>query len=104
MNTAPAFEIKLCPPEQLQSRIATLARPLVFTNGVFDILHRGHANYLAQARALGASLLAALLTLLWAWVVLRYERTPQRSAALWASGVILFWGLVMSRPLQAVPP
>jgi len=60
MNTAPAFETKLCPPEQLQSRIATLARPLVFTNGVFDILHRGHANYLAQARALGASLLVAI--------------------------------------------
>jgi rfaE bifunctional protein nucleotidyltransferase chain/domain len=60
MNTAPAFEIKLCPPEQLQSRIATLARPLVFTNGVFDILHRGHANSLAQARALGASLLVAI--------------------------------------------
>ncbi len=60
MNTAAAFETKLCPPEQLQSRIAALARPLVFTNGVFDILHRGHANYLAQARALGASLLVAI--------------------------------------------
>ena len=46
--------------------------------------------------SLGASLLALLLTLLWAWVVLRCERTPQRSAALWASGVILFWGLVMT--------
>jgi 4-amino-4-deoxy-L-arabinose transferase-like glycosyltransferase len=46
--------------------------------------------------SLGASLLAALLTLLWAWVVLRCERTPQRSAALWASGVILFWGLTMT--------
>ena len=28
-------------------------RPLVFTNGVFDVLHRGHVTYLAQARALG---------------------------------------------------
>jgi rfaE bifunctional protein nucleotidyltransferase chain/domain len=37
-----------------------LARPLVFTNGVFDLLHRGHATYLAQARALGASLIVAL--------------------------------------------
>ena len=37
-----------------------LARPLVFTNGVFDILHRGHVTYLAQARALGASLVVAL--------------------------------------------
>ncbi|HUQ73918.1 MAG TPA: adenylyltransferase/cytidyltransferase family protein [Burkholderiales bacterium] len=37
-----------------------LPRPLVFTNGVFDILHRGHVTYLAQARAQGASLLVAL--------------------------------------------
>ncbi|XLM22331.1 adenylyltransferase/cytidyltransferase family protein, partial [Chromobacterium piscinae] len=35
---------------------AALPRPLVFTNGCFDILHRGHVTYLAQARALGASL------------------------------------------------
>jgi len=38
----------------------TLARPLVFTNGVFDLLHRGHVTYLAQARALGAALVVAL--------------------------------------------
>jgi rfaE bifunctional protein nucleotidyltransferase chain/domain len=37
-----------------------LARPLVFTNGVFDLLHRGHVTYLAQARALGAALIVAL--------------------------------------------
>src|SRR5262249_22287544 len=36
------------------------ARPLVFTNGVFDLLHRGHVTYLAAARALGASLVVAL--------------------------------------------
>jgi rfaE bifunctional protein nucleotidyltransferase chain/domain len=53
----PTFESKLCPPEQLAARIAVLPRPLVFTNGCFDILHRGHVTYLAQARALGASLL-----------------------------------------------
>ncbi len=35
-------------------------RPLVFTNGVFDLLHRGHVTYLARARALGAALLVAL--------------------------------------------
>ncbi len=40
--------------------VAGLARPLVFTNGVFDILHRGHVTYLAQARAFGASLVLAL--------------------------------------------
>ena len=39
-----------------------MPRPLVFTNGVFDVLHRGHATYLAQARALGASLVVALNT------------------------------------------
>jgi D-glycero-beta-D-manno-heptose 1-phosphate adenylyltransferase len=56
----PAFENKICPPESLTARLAALARPLVFTNGVFDIIHRGHVTYLAQARALGASLLVAL--------------------------------------------
>jgi rfaE bifunctional protein nucleotidyltransferase chain/domain len=60
MHPSPAFEAKLCAPQQLQARIAALPRPLVFTNGVFDILHRGHASYLAQARALGASLLVAV--------------------------------------------
>ena len=60
MPNAPSFETKLCPPHQLQSRISALPRPLVFTNGVFDILHRGHASYLAQARTLGASLLVAV--------------------------------------------
>ena len=54
------FEQKICPPHQLVARLAGIARPLVFTNGVFDILHRGHATYLAQARALGASLLVAV--------------------------------------------
>ena len=55
-----AFEEKICDPARLADRLASLARPLVFTNGVFDILHRGHVTYLAQARALGASLLVAL--------------------------------------------
>lgn len=40
--------------------MAALPRPLVFTNGVFDLLHRGHVTYLAQARALGAALVVAL--------------------------------------------
>ncbi len=62
MSTAPDFEAKLCPPERLQARVGSLPRPLVFTNGVFDILHRGHVTYLAQARALGASLVVALNT------------------------------------------
>ncbi len=57
---APEFETKLCDPDRLRERVAGLNRPLVFTNGVFDILHRGHVTYLARARALGASLVVAL--------------------------------------------
>lgn len=56
----PGFEAKICPPERLTATAARLARPLVFTNGCFDILHRGHVTYLAQAAALGASLVVAL--------------------------------------------
>lgn len=56
----PDFLDKLCPREDLPARIAALPRPVVFTNGVFDILHRGHVQYLAQARALGASLVMGL--------------------------------------------
>ena len=56
----PSFESKVCPLDQIATRIAKLPRPLVFTNGVFDILHRGHASYLAQARALGASLVVGV--------------------------------------------
>lgn len=55
----PVFEHKRCDPAQLAARVAQLPRPLVFTNGCFDILHRGHVTYLAQARALGASLVVA---------------------------------------------
>lgn len=58
----PAFEAKLCAPDEAPARVRALARPLVFTNGCFDILHRGHVTYLAQARALGASLVVALNT------------------------------------------
>ena len=56
----PAFLDKLCTRAELVARLATLARPIVFTNGVFDILHRGHVSYLAQARELGASLMIGL--------------------------------------------
>lgn len=58
----PDFERKICPPEALARRAAELPRPLVFTNGCFDILHRGHVTYLAQARALGAAMVVALNT------------------------------------------
>jgi cytidyltransferase-like protein len=54
------FENKICPPPEVAARLASRTRPLVFTNGVFDILHRGHVTYLARARALGAMLLVAV--------------------------------------------
>jgi rfaE bifunctional protein nucleotidyltransferase chain/domain len=57
-----AFETKLCTSHEAAVRVTGLMRPLVFTNGCFDILHRGHVTYLAQARGLGASLVVALNT------------------------------------------
>lgn len=63
---APSFEHKifrLDTPEaeaDLTRRLAGLPRPMVFTNGVFDILHRGHVTYLAQARALGGALVVGV--------------------------------------------
>ena len=60
MDFPPVFESKLCAPGELAQRVARLPRPLVFTNGCFDVLHRGHVTYLAQARALGASLIVGV--------------------------------------------
>jgi D-glycero-beta-D-manno-heptose 1-phosphate adenylyltransferase len=51
---------KVAKPGDALARIASLPRPLVMTNGVFDILHRGHVSYLEAARALGASLVVAV--------------------------------------------
>jgi len=58
----PQFENKICSRDELAARVAALPKPVVMTNGVFDILHRGHVTYLAQARALGASLVVAANT------------------------------------------
>jgi D-glycero-beta-D-manno-heptose 1-phosphate adenylyltransferase len=56
----PSFESKICAPHDLSARIATLPKKIVFTNGVFDVLHRGHVTYLAEAADMGASLIVAL--------------------------------------------
>lgn len=61
---APRFESKILTREACERavRAAELPRPLVFTNGVFDILHRGHVSYLDRAAQLGASLIVAVNT------------------------------------------
>ena len=59
---SPDFERKVCGWGELAARVARLPRPVVLTNGVFDILHRGHVTYLAQARRLGASLVVMVNT------------------------------------------
>lgn len=45
---------------ELGAALAGLEPPLVFTNGCFDILHRGHVAYLARAAALGGSLVVGV--------------------------------------------
>jgi rfaE bifunctional protein nucleotidyltransferase chain/domain len=56
----PEFEARIATQQTLPALLARLPRPLVFTNGCFDILHRGHVTYLAQARALGAALIVGV--------------------------------------------
>jgi rfaE bifunctional protein nucleotidyltransferase chain/domain len=60
--TEPAFLSKIVARADAARAMAALPGPVVFTNGVFDVLHRGHVTYLAQARALGGSLVVALNT------------------------------------------
>lgn len=60
MLPGPVYESKIVARSELPARAAQLARPVVFTNGVFDILHRGHVTYLARARVFGASLVVAV--------------------------------------------
>lgn len=57
---APDFLQKIVSRSEAIERLGQLHKPIVFTNGVFDVLHRGHVTYLAQARALGGSLVLAL--------------------------------------------
>lgn len=56
------FEQKIIKPEYLPDLIKSMKRPLVFTNGCFDIIHRGHVTYLAQAKNLGSTLLVGVNT------------------------------------------
>ena len=56
----PRYPAKIAGVRDALARLAALPRPLVFTNGVFDVLHRGHVTYLEQARGLGASLAVAV--------------------------------------------
>jgi D-glycero-beta-D-manno-heptose 1-phosphate adenylyltransferase len=58
----PGFAVKIATRSTLEKRVSALARPLVFTNGVFDILHRGHVAYLDRARALGGALVVGVNT------------------------------------------
>jgi len=58
----PAFVAKIATRSALSIRIGELPKPRVFTNGVFDILHRGHVSYLARARMLGGSLIVGVNT------------------------------------------
>lgn len=60
--TPPTFLQKICSHAEAPARVGQLPRPVVFTNGVFDLLHPGHVRYLAQARALGESLVVAINT------------------------------------------
>lgn len=56
------FEDKIIRPDDLRKKLTVIKSksPLVFTNGCFDILHRGHVTYLAQARVLGNAMIVAL--------------------------------------------
>ncbi len=55
-----AFEKKILSLSQLLEQRSHFTAPIIFTNGVFDILHRGHVSYLARARALGGCLIVGV--------------------------------------------
>jgi rfaE bifunctional protein nucleotidyltransferase chain/domain len=61
---SPKFELKIVSSPQsedaIKNYLKALKAPIVFTNGVFDILHRGHVTYLEQAKSLGSSLIVGI--------------------------------------------
>ena len=73
----PSFENKIIHPNQLLDKLPAIKKhsPIVFTNGCFDIIHRGHVTYLAQARALGSVMIVALNT---DQSVKRLNKSPSR--------------------------
>jgi rfaE bifunctional protein nucleotidyltransferase chain/domain len=58
----PGFAAKIATRSTLPERVKALPQPRVFTNGVFDLLHRGHVTYLDRARSLGGSLIVGVNT------------------------------------------
>ena len=110
---APAFEQKIVSQDDLALRAAALPKPVVFTNGVFDILHRGHVTYLAHARALGASLVVAINSDASVKMLGKGDDRPinvqdDRAAVLAALEsvdlVVIFEEKVPLKPLEAVRP
>jgi rfaE bifunctional protein nucleotidyltransferase chain/domain len=71
----PRFEAKIATRADFARRAAALEQPLVFTNGCFDIMHRGHVTYLDQAAALGATLIVGVNT---DESVRRLDKGPER--------------------------
>ena len=109
----PDFERKIVTQDELALRAANLTKPVVFTNGVFDILHRGHVTYLAQARALGASLVVAINSDASVKMLGKGDDRPintetDRAAVLAALEavdlVVIFEEKVPLKPLEAVRP
>ena len=65
MQTLTTIKNKMLSREALETKLAewrSAGETIVFTNGCFDILHRGHVEYLAQAADLGDKLIAGLNT------------------------------------------
>ena len=65
MKTLTTIKNKLLSREALETKLAewrSAGKTIVFTNGCFDILHRGHVEYLAQAADLGDKLIVGLNT------------------------------------------